>query len=662
MQSFKDAIRRPIVSAMGILLIIAMTILVCVSVGQAGVAKNVLRGFDDSFTTVALLTAKYQQPEESYEQQFDGNYYTWYVPTQLPEEVKNWLSKMPSENTDIVKAVSSPGLASAYIPNLEVDVFVDHNYENSICYLDPWAPYPSPYGVPYTCAILEFELSEIEEPQQDYLILQRDGKTIQQVEQIISVQMKGKITSVVALHDGYEDPTNYNIIVYLTAPSIEALESFNLILGERYVVYSRAYQDVEWNSNSKYVYFSVGSLPYYENVYIVNDDLSLSPLSVTEKSYIDEYGETVICSVEEYLQRYSTPTIAHVTGSIEAFLDSQEGTEWKTAIEHIEINSHAFPVIGVQNLGYIADFARENVRIVEGRDFTQEELDTGGKVCIISTSLAAKNNINIGDTIDMNYYVYDWSVPYQGYISEGRGVVEPSAYYYTSTTDMTDTENYTVVGFYRDDTEWSHTRGDRYCFTPNTIFVPEISVTGSMDYGDQAVFKTYILKNGSVAKFQQMVVDAGFDGLFSYYDQGYSVISESLFAYDEVAKQALAVSISAFVVLALLYFILFPLQQKKNIAIMYSLGANRRKRMLYFIGSNLCILLPGTLIGFVISIISWQTVNRVLYSATDIEAYFKIEVDVLLLMKVTAIQFICFFAVVTLIAILMTGDRKAFRR
>ncbi|MBO5702706.1 MAG: ABC transporter permease [Clostridia bacterium] len=663
MLSIKNAFRRPIVSVLGILLVVAMVAFSCVAIGQASVATNTLNTLDENFTTIALITAKYRK-SENFTWQGGGKDFTINATTsQLPEEVKNWLSEMPNDNTDTVKAVASPGLASAYIPDLEVDFFAEHDYEDSMAHRDPLAPYPSPAGAPYTCAVLEFKLNHIGEPTQTYVPLQIVGNAVTQVEKRTNILLQGRITSAVGLHDGYKNPTGYYITVNLPLQNLEEFEGLDLTAGEKYIIYGIYYQDHEWSSGNKEIFFPIGNGEhYYENIYTVNTDGSMTPAPITEKSYINENGETVICSSEEYAERYSVPTIAHVPDGVEAFLASEEGAEWRTAIEHIEINSHAFPVIGVQKLGYIADFARENARIVEGRDFTQEELDSGERVCIISETLAAKNGIGVGDTIDMNYYIYDWSVPYQSYIKDGRGVVEPAPYFYTSTTGLTDKESYTIVGLYRDETEWTYVEGDLYSFTPNTIFVPESSVTGSMDYSDQAFFRTYVLKNGSVDEFQQMVADAGYDGLFVCYDQGYSVIAESLYAYDEVARRALTVGVSASLVLAVLYFILFPLQQKKNVMLMSTLGAPRKNRIAYILGSNLCILLPGTVLGLLLGIGAWQTVSSLLYSSVKAELYLSIDVNVPILLTISVIQFIFIFSVAAIFALLMTRDRKMYQR
>ena len=259
MLSIKNSLRRPIVSALGILLVVAMVAFSCVAIGQASVATNTLNTLDENFTTIALITAKYRKPENFTWQSGEMDFTISSTISQLPEEVKNWLSEMPNDNTDTVKAVASPGLASSYIPNLEVDFFAEHDYEDSMAHRDPLAPYPSPAGAPYTCAVLEFKLNHIGEPTQTYVPLQIVGNAVTQVEKRTNILLQGRITSAVGLHNGYKDPTGYYITVNLPLQNLEEFETLNLTAGEKYIIYGIYYQDHEWSSGNKEIFFPIGN-------------------------------------------------------------------------------------------------------------------------------------------------------------------------------------------------------------------------------------------------------------------------------------------------------------------------------------------------------------------------------------------------------------------
>ena len=661
MLSIKTALRRPIVSLLGILLVVSMTAFLSVGIGQAIMAKDTLNSFENNFTTVALISGKFRQDYRKTYKFGDKTFSV--IQRTIPEEISNWLDSMTKEHPDIVKDISSPGLASAYIPDLEVDFYTDHPYEGSIVSVSATAAYPRPYGMPYNCVVLEFKLSEIGDITTKETNLGLVDNTRASFETETFVQLKGVVTTVVECNEGYGDLTNRSIILSVKIRNPEALENLDLKTGEKYLVFTNQFIDRIWKTGDDIVRFGIGeTFTYDENVYYLHEDGTKTPLTDTSKTYIDENGETVTCTAEEYLERYSLPVISHVADGLDAFLASEAGAEWRAVLECMKINEHAFPVVGLQKLGYLAHFARGSARIVEGRDFSSKELEGGKKVCIISESLAAKNGISVGDTIDMNYYIYDLSIPYQDYIGAGKGIVEPTAYYYTSTTGLTDKETYKVIGLYRDDAEWSYVQGDLYAFTPNTIFVPESSVTGSMDYSDQGFFKTYVLENGTIDEFTKIVALAGYDELFVCYDQGYSVITNHLYEYNKVAMRALAVGISSSLVIAVLYFILFPMQQKKNVSIMYSLGASRKKRMSYLLSSNLCILLPGTLLGCVLSIVSCDLVSRALFAEAEVETYLDFAVGAPFLIFISAIQFVCIFALVVILAPFMTRDRKMSER
>lgn len=712
MKTIRTAARQPLKTSIGILVVTLSVSILCVCLGQSMVAAQTEATLESNFTTVALPTAKYQ-----YEQAYGGHVITF--SRQMPEEILSLLTKTAEDHPDIVKSVSSPGLASAYIPDLVPDNYTNHPLNELTSTNINYFLCPLPDGMPYSCALLEIELTEIGEPVQQFETKQQADGILVKAEKSIKVSLEGIITSVIGLQEGFSDPTGFTARIDLILPDSSALDALGLITGEEYIVFGMDYYDTDWhlreqlnkydivvdqfdpnaisylsdeqieqnktsggtaytvayyNHNGTNIALSQYDIEKFRAITLTVEDKSilpkytwneqedgtLTPQLLNTRSFLDENGETVTCTLEEYRQRYSVPTISRIVDSVDTLLSSEEGAIWSMALQQIQINSHAFPVIGVEQLGYIADFARETANIVAGRDFTQDELDSGESVCIISESLAASNNLSVGDTITLHYYLYDWSSPYQKYISNGHGVVNPSAYFYTSTTDLTEEKTYTIVGFYRQDNAWANVEEDIYSFTPNTVFVPQSSVTGSMDYGDQAFFRTYVLANGSVEQFQKMIADAGYDGLFVYYDQGYSVIADSLYDYKEVANQTFVIGISVFAVLMALYFLLFPMQNKKDIAIMEALGASRKSCVCHIISGSLCIMVPASVLGFALSICCWQQVMDGLYSSDAI--ILPSEIDIAQFLLIVCLQLAAATLLTGILALWMTREQKLLKR
>lgn len=80
---------------------------------------------------------------------------------------------------------------------------------------------------------------------------------------------------------------------------------------------------------------------------------------------------------QEYHEKYPFLTIAPLTGTVEEFLCSDEGALWQAAIEEMEVNNHAFAVIGVESMLDISDIAMGKIQVTEGHGFTEEELKKG---------------------------------------------------------------------------------------------------------------------------------------------------------------------------------------------------------------------------------------------------------------------------------------------
>lgn len=391
--------------------------------------------------------------------------------------------------------------------------------------------------------------------------------------------------------------------------------------------------------------------------------------SVDETREIIENGETITISWDEYKERYGVPTIAKLEGSVEEFLAANE--DWQQALHNIEVNYHTFPIIGVEKLSYIADFARGLARVTQGRDFTKEELESGAKLCIISEQLAQINGLSVGDTIDPQFYNYDYNIPEQTYLYKGNNTVMPSAYFYSEAHTEFDGDpvEYTIIGLYRQDDAWGDARENIYAFTPNTIFVPQTSVTSDMDYAEQGVFRTIILKNGCIDEFEAIMSQHDFKpmfgdetlrDLFVYYDQGYSQVKESFYGYQELSRQVLTVGVAVYAIVLLLFLLLYPARQGKTLRTMGSLGANRKEKIGYVLGSSSAILLPGTVLGAALTLVLWGPVVSRLLTAGG--ANFSLSLDIGTLAAVAAAQFIAALLLVLLIAIPMTRNKSLMKR
>ena len=186
----------------------------------------------------------------------------------LPEDLRLWLEEAAVEHPEVVKGIMKQGILSAYVPgvtplnytqsNYIADEFMSGNF--SFHFLEP-----EPYGTPYSCAMFVITLEEVSEPTANIRkirlkreLLESDFSSYAEYQEYLknveeesvtvgyTIKLNGMITEVVSLQEGFRDPTGMTARLSMTVPTLEQLESLNLILGQRYLVYGTDYFDEDW--------------------------------------------------------------------------------------------------------------------------------------------------------------------------------------------------------------------------------------------------------------------------------------------------------------------------------------------------------------------------------------------------------------------------------
>ena len=337
---------------------------------------------------------------------------------------------------------------------------------------------------------------------------------------------------------------------------------------------------------------------------------------ITEYTYFD--GEDYVnCTAEEYAEVYSIPTIAKLDGSAEEFLNSAEGAEWKAAMERDAVNNNAFLTVGVDHLGYLIDFVREDSIITSGRAFTAEELENGSRICIIHEALAAENGLEVGDTVTMNFYHTDKVLPYDKKPTGWGEYLVPNAAFYYDTTPITETVEYTVVGLWRGELLWPDVNENEYSFSPNTIFIPNDSTETEMEHTESILYTTPVIQNGKLEEFRHLAEEAGYHGLFTYFDRGYSMLMKNFFNYENMALQVLAIGCTIYSVIILLYLMLYPGSYSRKVRTMESLGVPYIKRVLFVLKSSMSIVTFASILGILLGSSLWGMAVAFLQSSAN---------------------------------------------
>lgn len=608
LKPIKQLWRQPLKMLAGILLITMAVAVLCVCLAQTMAADQTAQRLNESFVSIALPSSI----------SYEGS--------------GQFMENMVADHPEIFLGEYRHGLASAYIPSLQMDHFQSHlhitqNLTDNYLYL--------PRFRSYSGAMLELTVTGYESTLEGYTLY-------------------GVVDQVLGLAPGYQDPTNYRVII---SSEEDLFPGLSVSYGQRCIVYTNQYEDLDWMLRStmmeagRVLFWGQDmEIPYWNmRAFIaeVYGNGASGPQHLTTTDFFRyEHGsyrlKRIKCQLGDLItyvdaQTFQTirltvdhpmsdPTVPGIrllsqqTG--QEFLSSGEGEAWRKALEDIVINYQTFPIIGVDRLDYVADFCRNVTRITEGRNFTEEELLNGEKVCILSKEAAQRNGLSVGDTLDMRFYDSTDST-YSSSIANGEGTMAPTALRFASehTSWTGELEGYTIVGLYEQNYQWNYPDENFYGFTENTIFMPKSAVPSQMEESIHGMFCTWIIDNEKLLQLQSMTQDAGFDGVFSYFDNGYNAIAQSLSTYDQAAKLILPLGAAVYAMIMLLFLCLFPLRQGTAVAMLDSLGAGFVRKSGFVIHSTLGILLPGFVAGTAISVALWENLAKALmdFVETNVE-------------------------------------------
>lgn len=668
MRPIQQLLRQPMKTISGMILITLAVAVLCLCLGQAMIVADFEASLDTVFTTIALPTEIYQVSSG-----------TGSLEAYLPEDISRWMKEMAANNQEIVKAVASPGLASAYIRELNQDNYTQHK-----------AFAKEPYntltqnGTPYHGAMFVVTITE------------NNGLLPTTVP---AMRMTGVIDSVVCLENGYADPTGFEIEMFILMNDKADADWIDLEVGQTYLIYGTEYYDKDWEFRCALAEtrsmdvdmvapFDPDLLTYYSDE-AIGKNIKRSPIEYAVAQYTDYENDFAAvftnrdmekfrscslhikntCDIPEFQNQEDTPKAAYVKleGTAGEFLASEAGAAWQQLLKNLRISNQAFPVIGVNNLMHIADFARGTAEVTMGRSFTQADTESGNKVCIISQTVATAAGLTVGDTITLQYYEHDGNSTYTSSFakkvanSTGINVINPGAEFYTSMTPFAnDGEEYTIIGLYAQKNEWCDLAENPYSFTPNTVFVPQASVTVEMQYTNQGLFGALELYNGRLDDFYSIIDEAGHSALFVCYDQGYSIVVDNLQNYGELARQAAAVGVVIYAIILLLYLVTFPAQQGKTLRLMGAMGASWREKSTHIVTMGLGILLPGTAIGAALAVLLWDIVVETLTSVVVVELDLSINLGIILFVALG--QLLLAVAMTLLVSLPMTSSKSVNRR
>ena len=633
--------RRPVKAAFGVLLLALAGAILCLSGGQYWAAAQTRATVERTYTTVAVITGLGSSEETA------GSMNAESLRQSSATGAAIFFQEPEQQSWDIIRSRPTVGMVSGYSPCLKPAISLYTGHRGS--------------DAPYEYSIVEIRADAVTEVINDWF--GESGSAVWQLD--------GQVLGIYGLNDAFRDPSGQRASVTLCQEYDDPAKLLHPEAGKRYLLLSHSYTDDEWylrRNVADWVFMDtnvqldpwsldiLGNLIRYDQranpdgtkycrlahdgeftddadgfVELAPDELIYSdPVTGVEVMNVDpdDFGrfsfavdalkDTGEIMVEDPQQpgnwrpetvdytQYNLPSIQELPDGVTAQEVIDSTSSWRMAMESIQTNNHSVPVLAVDSVEGMLEFASGRTQITQGRSISQDEYRDGAAVCLISETLARESGLDVGDTLPLSLYEKEKNL-----MPTMVGDSDPTASYYLPQRGFQQETEYTIIGLYRQSSEWSETVAS---FTPNSVLTPKKSVTCAMETGDCAIeaspsglWGTMILKNGTAGQMEARLAENNLAGTVTYYDQGYSEIVESLDGFSRVSRTVLWVGLALWVVVLAAYCVLFPLQEGKTALRMWTLGTVKRDITGSIWLSSAAVAVIGTVIALAVSIpgMSW---------------------------------------------------------
>lgn len=317
------------------------------------------------------------------------------------------------------------------------------------------------------------------------------------------------------------------------------------------------------------------------------------------------------------------------------FMETEEGQAFQYMLDVgkviQEIAQHVCITVPTQSLALLDPFYRGDVSIKFGREITQEEFDTGAKVCMIPEEFRGNdehmNLVDIGDKIRLDFRgaAYNWApgslssdpnfmnIPLAGTMldAEGSEEYEVVGIYYTESTGM---DYMTGLG--------GLNLGALEIIVPSKSYDFESITPVSGGRLDPACV-SFELENGTVSDFLLAVGELEYGRLLQVEinDQGYSAIAKGL---DAVALLAwiLLLAGGASTLCLLLFFVYLQIaRRQREAAVQRSLGAGKARCAASLLLGVLLVAVVGIMGGALLGHMVTDTISSQAYAQARDSGY-----------------------------------------
>lgn len=354
------------------------------------------------------------------------------------------------------------------------------------------------------------------------------------------------------------------------------------------------------------------------------------------KTYIINMGEGGYLTSDIYHQAYSVQVSAQgvyrmneavetekkanypaITEYYEGFWDMELGRYFQQSAEACYLAGNSLTAITTSDISMIPSWASGDVHLQKGELFSEEDYENGNKVCIISQKLLEVMGWEIGDTIDFSFYETNYIL--NQYIRNQYSTFDPSLYAdagaIASGKDKTmpmeqvfDENTYTIIGTFDGKVCWKDDH-ESYLFNESMHWLMVLLPSTSVQNQPEVKLSQYMTSiQVEPMMLQKFLVAAQSSGLmeeqtYGYQlgltvdDHGLSGMISGLEALQEISRLVLLLSSLTAGLAVLVLVILHLLQNRRQIAILRSMGIKKAQVAAFVTTGILLASLLGTVIG-----------------------------------------------------------------
>ena len=306
-----------------------------------------------------------------------------------------------------------------------------------------------------------------------------------------------------------------------------------------------------------------------------------------------------------------------ITEYYDGFWDTDIGKYYRQSAEACYLNGNSMTAITTGDLNMIPPWASGDIYLKVGELFSEEDYLNGNKVCIVSSYLLSEMGWKVGDTIDFSFYETDYIL--NQYIRNQYSTFDPCVFDNIKAVQQGETDSfpldyvfdnntYTIIGAYDGKVCWRDDH-ESYLFNESMhwtmVLFPENSIDNQpapklSPYNTTIKLEPLMIQKFLAAAQASGLMDEqpyGYQLGLTIDDHGLSGMIAGLESLQQISKLTLMLASITAALAVLVLAILHLLQNRKQIAVMRSMGVKKGQTAVCILSGVLLVCILGSVLG-----------------------------------------------------------------